>query len=155
MSTYEDRIREAIHRFSQPGDDLACFLVYRSDTGQTCGMCGHHPIHNINVLINRRSNERLKVGSECIHNYKRIHEEEYGSATRVFFPPRYQREAHRINGKNPGTVTIAPEIWGDKAAMDMQDDFRFASSEFPDDFMEPREDNPPEGMGPDDVDWEA
>ena len=57
------------HLFTQKKKDLQITAIEYDPQGRKCQMCEHDPIRNLYILTNLKTNEKLKIGSECATNY--------------------------------------------------------------------------------------
>jgi len=150
-SDYWRRIAQTVGRFAQPGDILRCIRIRRVEDPSTCELCGYSPIHWLHTLQNSRTSEILIVGSECIRNYAKVHEKRFGRSADIRYPPQYKKAARFLNAKFPGTVTVEQDdmLFPEPHWEEVEDiDFRYVNEQEFDDLF-------PEGMGPDEVDWDS
>ena len=148
MEGYWEIIAETVRHFSRPGDKLFCADAYQSKEFIKCQLCGHYPIKNIFLLMNERTGESLKVGSECIVNYKVV-SERMGGRVYILYPEKFKPLADKLNDRYPGTVTVVD----DRPDIEMDLAMRGYKVLDPEDLD--IDDLAPEGMGLDDVDWDS
>lgn len=146
MSTeYWSRIAKAIGHFAQPGDTLTCVKIEKVGESRSCELCGYYPIKWLHTLQNLRTRATMIVGSNCIVNYKKLHEQRFGIPLEVRFPAKYAKAATLLNQRFPGTVSIDPQA----KPLELEAE----------PFYDPEElsldDLAPEGMGSNEIDWES
>ena len=150
---YWERIAQTIAQFSQPDDVLECVLIFRSETDETCGLCGHTPIRWVHRLRNQRTNKHIDIGRECIFNYRTVREHLDVPAP-IVFPEKYRKAAAWLNRQRPGTIQVHKIS---EAELEDFADFSEIEARYLD--VDPLDmdvnDLAPEGMAVDEVDWDS
>jgi len=148
---YWKRIRNKIGEIWRPGDVLGCWkIVERPD--QECQLCGHAPIRLNHYLTNGRTGQTLVVGSRCIVNYK-IAVADLGHELDILYPDKLSGAASRLNAIQSGTAVVDEDRLRTEILTKWAHEIDELSSRAEGD--EPAEDLAPEGMDPDEIDWEA
>jgi hypothetical protein len=156
VDDYEERLHAKLLEFTRKGDALELQRVEQSEDEQVCELCGHEGIRWLHWLANLRTGKSLIVGSRCIVNYRTIYENLYNQPLIIRAPASLAPAAQRINRSAPGTIVVArAAVASDQAA---DDDF-----DWDEDYDEKDEDlddvdvndAAPEGLGPDEMDWET
>lgn len=142
---YWNRIAKVIGHFAEPGDSLACVKIEKADEPQSCQLCDYYPIKWLHTLQNLRTGTALTIGSNCIVNYKKLHEQRFGTPLEVRFPAKYAKAATILNQRFPGTVVV--DQLPDAPASEDEHFLVIEKSDL--------DDLAPEGMGFDEIDWES
>jgi hypothetical protein len=108
MTDYWSRIRNTLSTFAQPDDELECIGIYTNESTEKCQLCKEADILWVHLLHNSRTGQTLRVGRECIVNYKQVMAELGAPVQAVKFPPYYSKAAAYINKQKPNTVVVGP-----------------------------------------------
>jgi hypothetical protein len=128
-SVYWGKIKIKLKEILEPGDELVLVAEHMKED-QSCDLCGCKPITKIYVLENKRTFNKIIVGSECINNYPKVVNE-----------LRSEWNINLINKKYPGTIEREESLDYDKDNIEREEEITESASE---------------GMGMDDMDnWRS
>ena len=69
MKDYWEKIQARLTKITEIGDCLVCVKIEKLQS-QACELCGYSPIGWVFHLCNPRTFAVIRVGSECVKNYK-------------------------------------------------------------------------------------
>ena len=140
MDGYWNKVKEKVKEFWHSNDQIVCINVFKSD-GQTCQLCGYHPISWNHVLQNRSTLKTLTVGSICVYKFTKV-VKELGHDLKIGYPSRLSPAVELLNKKYPGTAIV---------------DSYFYKKESEPDYTEREKElySAPEGLNPDEIDWDS
>lgn len=142
MDEYWNKVKKRVKEFWQPNDKILCVRVFKSED-QTCQLCGYHPISWNHVLKNRRTLQTLTVGSVCVHKFTKA-VKELGHDLTVAYLPNLHPAVKLLNKKYPGTANV-DRYFDEK---ENSPDYEWKWNEYYKDFA-------PEGLNPDEIDWDS
>ena len=154
---YWDRLRDKLGVFTEKGDTLRLTRVKWAGNAQTCELCGYEGIRWLHWLTNLRTGKALIVGSKCITNYKKVHDEMYQESLKLTAANELSKIVRKINARSPGAIVLESTI---AYAFDIEDGWDSAYDPDDEAFEEEiRAEDPndlaPEGLGSDELDWDA
>jgi hypothetical protein len=140
MDEYWNKVKGKVNEFWQLNDKILCIKVFKSEN-QTCQLCGYHPISWNHVLENKRTLKTLTVGSVCVYKFTKA-VKELGHNLKIGYPSRFSPAVELLNKKYPGTAAV---------------DKYFYERENEPDYSEWEADRyvAPEGLNPDEIDWDS
>ena len=103
---YYKTIEKKLKEFWKKGDQILGTNVFRAPNS-ICQLCGHTPITWNHVLLNERTNEILKVGSNCVINFRKVLEK-LGSKEKILYFEKHKKAVELLNTKYEGTAKIIP-----------------------------------------------
>lgn len=148
---YWERIARAIASLAKPGDRLQCTEVWQAEDSTACELCGHFPIAYLHRLTNPRTGRSLIVGSRCILNWRRLPE---WDQLAVEVGPGLEWWAQRMNKRVSGLVSINPAL-GTDARRGLEFKYDEDDEDLGDDDDHDPDEEAPEGLGSDEVDWDS
>jgi hypothetical protein len=153
MKEYWTRLRQKLSEFTREGDALELQGVTWSDDPHVCGLCGYNDIRWLHRLANLRTGQTLIVGSKCIGNYKRVHDEIYETPLRIRASASLARIVEKINSQKPGTIEHIGRVHSSEVA-DLDDSYDEDDEDIEDvDDLDPDEESA-EGTGRGEIDWD-